>query len=84
MIGSHIPPHARRNVCAGTAIPKQFGFPCKEGSQCEVPNPYLVDIHQVVMKCTTSAGAVRDVRDMRERRDSKLWPEIPKPQTSDL
>jgi hypothetical protein len=37
-----------------------------------------------MMKCTTSAGAVRDVRDMRERRDSKLWPEIPKPQTSDL
>jgi hypothetical protein len=30
----------------------------------------VVDIHQHVLKSTTSAGAVRDVRDMRERRDS--------------
>jgi hypothetical protein len=44
----------------------------------------VVDIHQHVLKSTTSAGAVRDVRDMRERRDSKFWPEIPKPRTSDL
>lgn len=32
----------------------------------------VVDIHQHVLKSTTSAEAVRDVRDMRERRDSKF------------
>jgi len=32
----------------------------------------VVDIHQHVLKSTTSAEAVRDVRDMRERRDPKF------------
>ena len=32
----------------------------------------LVVIHQHGLKSTTSAGAVRDVRDMREWRDSKF------------
>ncbi len=44
----------------------------------------VVDIHHHVPKSTTSAGAVRDVRDMRDRLDSKFWPKIPKPRTSDL
>jgi hypothetical protein len=44
----------------------------------------MVDIHHHVLKSTTSVRAERDVRDMRERRDSKFWPEIPKPRTSDL
>jgi hypothetical protein len=44
----------------------------------------VVDIHHHVPKSTTSAGAVPDVRDMRDRRDSKFWPKIPKPRTSDL
>ena len=37
----------------------------------------VVVIHHDVLKSTTSAGALRDVRDMRERRDSKFWSEIP-------
>ena len=37
----------------------------------------MVVIHQHVLKSTTSAGTLRDVRDMRERRDSKFWSEIP-------
>jgi stress-induced morphogen len=41
----------------------------------------VVDIHHLVPKSTTSTGAVRDVRD---RRDSKFWPKIPKPRTFDL
>ena len=32
----------------------------------------MVDIHQHVLKSTTRAGVVRDVRDMRERRDPKF------------
>jgi stress-induced morphogen len=32
----------------------------------------VVDIHQHVLKSTTRAGVVRDVRDMRERRDPKF------------
>jgi hypothetical protein len=52
---------------------------CRDATRADV-----VAIHQPVLKSTTSAGAVRDVRDMRERRDSNFWPEIPKPRTSDL
>jgi hypothetical protein len=44
----------------------------------------VVDSHHHVLKSTTSAGAVRDVRNMRDRRDSKFWPKNPKPRTSDL
>jgi hypothetical protein len=63
---------------------KQFNFPCKEESRFEMSYAQAAYIHQPVLKSTTSAGAVRDVRDMRERRDLKFWPEIPKPRTSDL
>ena len=34
--------------------------------------PRMVDIHHHVLKSTTSAGAARDARDVRERRDSKF------------
>jgi len=47
----------------------------------------VVDSHHHVLKSTTSAGAVRDVRDMRERRDPKfkvLGSQFRKPRTSDL
>jgi stress-induced morphogen len=47
----------------------------------------VVDIHQHVLKSTTSAGAVRDVRDTRERRDSKFdvrGSKFRKPRTSNL
>jgi hypothetical protein len=33
----------------------------------------VADIHQCVLKSTTSAGAVCDVREVRERRDPKFW-----------
>jgi hypothetical protein len=52
---------------------------CRDVMQADV-----VGIHHHVLKSTTSAGAVRDVRDMRERRDSKFWLETQKPRTSDL
>src|SRR5438552_18077921 len=53
-------------------IRKQFGFPCKEEIFGQVMYAGLVVIHHHGLKSTTSAGAVRDVRDMREWRDSKF------------
>jgi hypothetical protein len=66
------------------AIQQRHKFPskvlcCRDEMQID-----MVAIHQHGLKSTTSAGVVRDVRDMRERRDTKFWPEIPKPRTSDL
>jgi len=58
-------------------IRKRFGFPGKEESYGQVTYAEVVVIHHDVLKSTTSAGALRDVRDMRERRDSKFWYEIP-------
>jgi stress-induced morphogen len=62
----------KRNAHASRFIRKQFGIPCKEKPLTEAARLALVDIHQYVLKSTTRAGAVRDVRDMRERRDSKF------------
>jgi len=50
----------------------------QKGSGPEVGDSGLVDIDHHVLKSTTSAGALHYVRDMRERRDSKFWSEIPK------
>ena len=72
------------NVRASMPLQKWFRFRWKEESCRDVTQADVVGIHHHVLKSTTSAGAVRDVRDMRERRDSKFWSEIPKPRTSDL
>jgi hypothetical protein len=77
-------PHLKRNARASMAMRQGFSFPSKAVSSHDTMQVPVVAINQPVLKSTTSAGAVRDVRDMRERRDSNFWPEIPKPRTSDL
>jgi hypothetical protein len=64
--------HIERNACASMAMQKWLRFPCKGESYGQVSYVGVADIHHHVLKSTTSAGAVRDVRDMRERRDSKF------------
>jgi hypothetical protein len=58
-------------------IRKRFGFPGKEETYGQVTYAEVVVIHHDVLKSTTSAGVLRDMRDMQEKRDSKFWSEIP-------
>ena len=64
--------HLKRNARASIAIRQWFKFPSKAVSCRDATQATVVAIHQSMLKSTTSAGAVRDVRDMREKRDSKL------------
>jgi stress-induced morphogen len=63
-----------RNARASMAMRQWPKFPSKEVSCRDETQEDMVAIHQPVLKSTTSAGAVRDVRDMRERRDSPVPP----------
>ena len=72
-------PHLKRKARAIMDMRQWLKFSSEVASCRDATRADVVAIHQHVLKSTTSAGAVRDLRDMRERRDSKFWPEIPKP-----
>ena len=72
MIGAPVLVHLKRNVYASMLGQKQAVFSFKQESRIESTHSGMVDIHHYVLKSTTSAGAVHDLRDMRKRRDSKF------------
>ena len=65
-------PHLKRKARAIMDMRQWLKFSSEVASCRDATRADVVAIHQHVLKSTTSAGAVRDLRDMRERRDSKL------------
>jgi hypothetical protein len=54
--------HLKRNAHASVAMRQWLKFSSKVAFRCDATRADVVAIHQHVLKSTTSAGAVRDVK----------------------